>query len=107
MTVQSVIMRLLPAGVVSQPGMSKWRMLAVLRALGHTDVRGELAQITAPTLVLCGLNDRPNVPAARALASGINGAELQLVPGAGHEWNVHRPDEFSARLTAFLRIQRP
>lgn len=101
MTLQSVIMRALPARVVSQPGMSKQRLLDVLRAVGATDFRGELIRISAPTLVMCGMKDRPNLPAARELAAGIVGAELQLVPGAGHEWNVHEPDEFNSRLRAF------
>jgi len=105
--VQNAIVRLLPAKLVAQPGMSKQRMLTVLRAVSETDFRGELAQITAPTLVLCGLKDRPNIPAAKDLAAGIGGAELQLVPGAGHEWNIHQPDEFSARLNAFYRSQKP
>ena len=103
MRVQNAIMRLLPARVVAQPGMSKLRMLSVLRAVGETDFRGELARVTVPTLVLCGLKDRPNLPAAKELAAGIPGAELQLVPSAGHEWNIHQPGEFSARLNAFYR----
>ncbi|KAA9110748.1 alpha/beta fold hydrolase [Microbacterium rhizomatis] len=107
MKVQNAIMRILPARVVAQPGMSKQRMLAVLRAVGQTDFRAELAQISAPTLVLCGLKDRPNIPAARELAGGIAGAELQLVPGAGHEWNVQQAEEFSTRLNAFYLHQKP
>lgn len=39
MKVQNAIMRILPARVVAQPGMSKQRMLAVLRAVGQTDFR--------------------------------------------------------------------
>lgn len=105
MKVQNAILRLLPARLVSLPGMSKQRMLAVLRAVGQTDFRAELPQISAPTLVLCGMKDRPNIPAAKELAAGITGAELQLVPGAGHEWNVQLAEEFSARLNAFyLRL---
>lgn len=105
MKVQNAIMRLLPTRLIAQPGMSKQRMLAVLRAVGQTDFRTELAQISAPTLVLCGLKDRPNIPAARELAAGITGAELQLVPDAGHEWNVQLAKEFSTRLNAFyLRL---
>ncbi|GAA2963261.1 alpha/beta fold hydrolase [Microbacterium schleiferi] len=107
MKVQNAIMRILPARVVAQPGMSKQRMLAVLRAVGQTDFRAELAQISAPTLVLCGLKDSPNIPAARELAGGIAGAELQLVPGAGHEWNVQQAEEFSTRLNAFYLHQKP
>ena len=107
MKVQNAIMRLLPARVRAQPGMSKQRMLAVLRAVGQTDFRAELAQISAPTLVLCGLKDRPNIPAAKELGAGITGAELQLEPGAAHEWNVQLAEEFSARLNAFYLHQKP
>ncbi len=107
MTVQSAIIRALPARLVAQPWMSKQRMLTVLRAVGQADFRAELAQITAPTLVLCGLKDRPNLTAARELAAGITGAELQFVPGAGHEWNVHQAEEFSTRLNAFYLTQTP
>ena len=102
MKVQNAIMRLLPTRVVAQPGMSKQRMLAVLRAVGETDFRGELARINVPTLVFCGEKDRANIPAARELAAGISGAELQIVPGAGHEWNVQQPKEFSRRLNRFF-----
>ena len=102
MKVQNAIMRLLPTRVVAQPGMSKQRVLAVLRAVGETDFRGELARIIVPTLVFCGEKDRANIPAARELAAGISGAELQIVPGAGHEWNVQQPKEFSRRLNRFL-----
>lgn len=106
MKVQNTIMRLLPSRLVAQPGMSKQRMLAVLRTVGQTDFRAELSQISAPTLVLCGLKDRPNIPAARELAAGIAGAELQLVPDAGHEWNVQRAEDFSVRLNAFYLHQK-
>lgn len=101
MRVQNAIMRLLPAQLVAQPGMSKQRMLAVLHAVGQTDFRSELSQIRVPTLVCCGEKDRANIPAARELAAGISGADLQFVPGAGHEWNVQQPEEFSRRLNAF------
>ncbi|MBO1901835.1 alpha/beta fold hydrolase [Leucobacter weissii] len=101
MRVQNAIMPILPAKLVAQPGMSKQRMLAVLHAVGQTDFRNELSQITVPTLVCCGEKDRANIPAARELAAGISGADLQLVPGVGHEWNVQQPEEFSRRLNAF------
>lgn len=103
MRVQNAVMRVLPEKLVAPPEMTKRRMLAVLREIAVTDLRAELPQIAAPTLVLCGLKDPANLPAARQIAAGIAGAELQLVPGAGHEWNVQLPDEFSARLNDFHR----
>ncbi len=105
MRVQNTIMRILPERLVAPPGMTKDDMLAILRSVAATDFRAELPRIAVPTLVLCGTKDRPNRPAARELAHRIEGAELQLVPGAGHEWNVQLPSEFSARLAAFYTRQ--
>lgn len=102
MTLQNLVIRLLPARVAAPQVMSKATMLAVLRSLATLDLRPELGRISAPTLVLCGARDTPNLAAARALASGIPDAELQVVPGAGHEWNTRLPEEFSSRLNAFL-----
>ncbi|ALJ19714.1 alpha/beta fold hydrolase [Microbacterium sp. No. 7] len=102
MRVQNGILRLLPARIAGAPGMSKGRMLDVLRALAALDLRPELSRIGARTLVLCGARDRANIPAARELAASIPHASLQIVPGAGHEWNTQLPHEFSSRLNAFL-----
>ncbi|WP_099332581.1 alpha/beta fold hydrolase [Actinomyces minihominis] len=105
MKVQNSIMRVLPARLLTQPGMSKQRMLTILRSVGETDFRAELPQIAAPTLVMCGRRDLPNLAAARELAASIPAAELQLVPNAGHEWNIHQADEFSRRLNTFYLNQ--
>lgn len=106
MRVQNTIMRVLPERLVAPPGMTKHDMLTILRSVAATDFRAELPWIAVPTLVLCGMKDRANLPAARELADRIESAELQLVPGAGHEWNVQLPAEFNSRLTAFYTQQR-
>lgn len=102
MQAQQAIMRVLPARLVAPKGMSKHTLLTVLNVIAKVDFRPELSRISAPTLVLCGARDRPNLPAARELAAAIPGAELQIVPGAGHEWNTQLPEEFSRRLNNFI-----
>ncbi|WP_424445858.1 alpha/beta fold hydrolase [Microbacterium sp. CH-015] len=102
MKLQNAIIRLLPTRLAAPEGMNKTTMLSILRSLATLDLRPELGQITAPTLVLCGAKDAPNLAAARTLAAGIQNAELQIVPGAGHEWNTRLPTEFSTRLNTFL-----
>lgn len=102
MSIQSALMRRLPARFVTAPGMSKPTLLKALAVMGKVDLRDDLARITAPTLVMCGAKDRANLPAARALAAGIPRAELAIVAGAGHEWNVDMPAEFSERLNRWL-----
>ncbi|WP_326699056.1 4-carboxymuconolactone decarboxylase [Streptomyces sp. NBC_01754] len=61
-------------------------------AVASYDVRGDLARITAPTLVVAGRED-PATPVAHAreLADGIAGAGLVEVPGAAHLAGVERP----------------
>lgn len=103
MTLQNAIMRVLPARLVAPEGVSKARMLAVVDAVAKTDFSGELASITAPTLVLCGSRDRANLPAARAFARGIPRAELHIINGAGHQSNTQTPERFSAALNEFLQ----
>lgn len=101
MALQSAIIRILPAPLVVPEGMTRARFLGVLDAAGRADFRADLTAITVPTLVLCGSRDRPNLPAARALAAGIPGARLRVLIGGGHELNTDMPEAFSAELAAF------
>ncbi len=69
----------------------------------HHDVGGALGQIRVPTLALTGLYDLVNPPdAARALAEGIPGARLQLLPGVAHLPHVEDPGLFRNALESFL-----
>jgi 3-oxoadipate enol-lactonase len=61
-------------------------------ALGH-DTLGRLAQLSAPTLVVHGEEDRMVPPDnARILARAIRGARLELWPAAGHLYFTDRPE---------------
>ncbi|WP_411851368.1 alpha/beta fold hydrolase [Stenotrophomonas sp. LGBM10] len=76
--------------------------LRLLDAQLRYDGRPHLGAIRAPTLVLCGDEDRLAPPEdARALADGIRGAVLDTLPG-GHLINVECADAFPARVQAFL-----
>jgi len=60
-----------------------------------------LAEINVPTVVLCGLDDRPvYVTGVRYLAERLPQATLVEIPGAAHEPHVDRPDEVTAALRA-------
>ena len=77
-------------------------MLAALREIGHLDVRDRLAEITVPTLVVCGEDDHPNLATSRELAAGIPGAELRVVRGANHLWNLQQPTLFTDAISKFV-----
>ncbi|WP_433199693.1 alpha/beta fold hydrolase [Dactylosporangium sp. CS-047395] len=84
-----------PDGAADLRAVGKGTYLAALRELAHLDLRPRLAGIDAPTLVVCGERDRVNLPLSRELAAGIPGAELRIIPGAGHLWNLEQPAEFT------------
>jgi 3-oxoadipate enol-lactonase len=72
-------------------------------AVGDWDFGDRLAEIDAPTVVLAGAED-PIVPPeqAEALAAGIPGARLVVLPGAAHLANVEQPEAFNAALVEAL-----
>ncbi|WP_454115000.1 alpha/beta fold hydrolase [Microbacterium lacticum] len=102
MAVQGAVFRLLPAKVLEKQGARKDVMLSVMRAVSRADFSGRLDAVSSPALVLCGEKDRPNMPAARALAAGIRGAELRIIPGAGHQSHIQTPEAFATLLEEFL-----
>jgi pimeloyl-ACP methyl ester carboxylesterase len=62
-----------------------------------------LRDIAVPTLVVCGEEDVVTPRAeAEALERGIRGAELVMIPKAGHLPPMETPDAFNAALLRFL-----
>ena len=79
----------------------------LIALLGH-DTRSALSLIRAPTLVIAGSADGLSpLHQARALASGIPGARLQILPGAPHGMNFVSPSAFNAAVEAFLNAHSP
>ena len=77
--------------------------LAGLSELSGLDLLPRLSRVAVPTLVLCGSNDRANIALSRELAAGIPTAELRVVPGATHLWNLQQPDVFNKTVAAFVQ----
>lgn len=103
MGLQNLVMRALPSRLVAVPGATKNDVLAVTSAIASVDLTPELSTLDVPTTVLCGQRDGPNLPAARAAAAAIPGAQLRIVPRVGHEWNRTNPQLFADYLMAALR----
>lgn len=72
------------------------------REMAHTDLRPRLREVRAPALVLCGGDDRASFGNALALARGIPGARLQVIPDAGHLWSLEFPETFTRTLCSFV-----
>ncbi|MBS1895523.1 MAG: alpha/beta fold hydrolase [Actinobacteria bacterium] len=69
------------------------------RTLAGTDHRDRLSEIDVPTLVVAGAEDGvTGPPEARLLAAGISGAQMLVVPDAGHLTNQEQPAVVNAAL---------
>jgi len=76
---------------------------AATRATWTGDYRALLPEIAVPTLVVVGERDGIAPRAlSEEIASGIRGAQLIELPGAGHVANADAPDAFNALLASFL-----
>lgn len=77
---------------------------AALAALAaRADMLSALPRVTVPTCVLVGAQDKITPLAmAEILRSRVPGAELHVIPDAGHFSNVENPAAFNDRLVSFL-----
>jgi pimeloyl-ACP methyl ester carboxylesterase len=74
--------------------------LADARAVDHSLIR-------CPVLLITGEEDRSApVTVARALASAIAGADLELLPGCGHWATIERPKQVNYAMSLFTARQR-
>ncbi len=73
-------------------------------AVWLADQRDRAEAIRAPTLVLCGAEDKIAPPAlALALTKLIPGAQHETIEHAGHLSNLEKADEFNTLVRAFIR----
>lgn len=76
---------------------------AQLAMAGRTDTTEALHAIGVPSLILVGEEDTLTPPAqAREMAARIPGAELEVIPRAGHLSNLENPEAFNRALITFL-----
>ena len=88
---------------LADPRPSGSVLAAGLDWLRDVDLRPQLAQVQAPTLLIHGAAD-PLMPqgAAEALAAAIPGAQLALFAECAHAPFISRPDDFLSAVRRFL-----
>lgn len=75
-----------------------------LERLGQGDLRPQLSQVRAPTLVVAGQDDHITPPAAsRALAAALPKGRFSQLRGAGHVPFLSHREQFLGALDGFLR----
>ncbi|ATL26500.1 alpha/beta fold hydrolase [Streptomyces formicae] len=74
-------------------------------AMAAADLRAELPAVSAPSLVLCGDQDRvTGVGASQVLAGALHKTAYVIVKDAGHLANQEQPERFDAWVLSHLRI---
>jgi 3-oxoadipate enol-lactonase len=77
-------------------------------ALAVWDFRSELIAVAVPTLVVVGAEDPATPPEqATAIAEGVPGARLVVVPDAAHLVNVEQPGAFNRAVLDHLLVAEP
>jgi len=72
-------------------------------ALQKIEYRDRLERIRVPTLFMCGEHDpAANPDYVRPMQEAVPGAELVIIPDAGHISNMENPNFFNRGLTDFL-----
>ncbi len=76
---------------------------AAAHSMAEADLRNVLPEIRVPTLLLYGeLDQRAPLTVAESLHAAIPGAELVVIPGAGHMTNIEAPEEFNGHVRQFI-----
>lgn len=78
-------------------------MVADFRACDGFDVMSRLGEVSVPTLVVCGADDQMAPPKyAEFLRQKISGAQLAIVPDAGHWVHLEQPYDANRHIREFL-----
>ena len=76
--------------------------------LNDHDYLAQLATLEVPTLVVVGEQDRPFLVPSQTMADAIPGAELVVLPDAGHSPQFEAPEAWWDAVSGFLeRVRSP
>ena len=78
--------------------------LDCITAFARTDFRGDLEQVTVPTLIIHGDSDAivPFEVSGKRSAESITDSDLVVIEGGPHGINASHAEEFNQALLAFL-----
>ncbi len=90
--------------VDSMTRLHKAMYIKAIETVAYAPEAEGLDQVDAPTLVVVGADDQLTpVAAAQVIVDLIPGAQLAVIPDAGHLSNIEQPDAFDEVVLGFLR----
>jgi pimeloyl-ACP methyl ester carboxylesterase len=88
--------------LASSPAMYAAMIRAITDVSGGLDRLDDLRSLDLPALVIVGDQDEPFLKPSRRMAEAIPGAELAVIPEAGHSPQFESPAAWWSALTTFL-----
>jgi pimeloyl-ACP methyl ester carboxylesterase len=88
--------------LAASPVMYAAMLPALTDTAGGHDRLDELRSLSTPALVMVGEQDAPFRKPSERMADAIPGAQLAVIPGAGHSPQFESPDAWWAALQGFL-----
>ena len=89
----------------SREGVARAGLAVVVK---RTDISKQIPRITAPTLVMCGTDDRSTSPdESRFIVNNIPRARMGWVDDAGHMSALEEPEKVNRELVPFVRGLMP
>jgi len=73
-------------------------------ALKYFDMRDSIKDIIQPTLILSGSKDKMSIPGdIQSMHEEIPNSKLEIIPGAGHAFNIEFPEETNRIIWKFVQ----
>lgn len=101
--VQNLLFRFMPESAFQSTGFEKNAFIRLCGSMMDLDFSRSLSAVACPVLILCGERDSANRKAAGKLAELLRNAEMQKIPGAGHEVNLDAPEKLAEALRRFYQ----
>jgi pimeloyl-ACP methyl ester carboxylesterase len=93
--------------LASSPAMYATMLKAITDVDSGLDRLDDLRDLPMPALVIVGDQDSPFLKPSRRMAEAIPGAELAVIPGAGHSPQFESPEPWWKALRGFLDRLEP
>jgi pimeloyl-ACP methyl ester carboxylesterase len=95
---QNWMFRCMPETAFTDIGMTRAEVIALCGSMQTIDFTAQLYRISCPVKLLCGGRDLANKAACRKLQKLLPQAELEFMPGIGHEMNREAPQAVAAEV---------
>lgn len=100
---QNFLFRFMPKSSFQQTGFGKREFMLLCKTMMTLDFSSSVGEVRCPVLVIYGEKDSANKKAALELADNLKNAQLQVIPGAGHEVNLEAPEKLAEVLRDFYK----